>query len=191
MMFNGMRRVIVLTVAALGLLLLAAEPVSAQLLRSRMGQRGSRDVVYATDTTTTTMNTTSPTTTTPMTTPTTGRSRGLLSRFGRRTRNYTSDTSSTTITPMTTPRQSNYPATDQPVRLQVRVPVANAEVLFDGNKTTQAGTLREFVSPPLAAQGSFTYVITARWMENGQPVERVRTVQVQAGQRVMVDFTKG
>jgi uncharacterized protein (TIGR03000 family) len=75
-----------------------------------------------------------------------------------------------------------------PVTLQVKVS-ANAEILFDGRKTRQTGAVREFVSPPIPAQGTFTYTITARWMENGQPVEQTRTVNVKAGQRVTVDFT--
>jgi uncharacterized protein (TIGR03000 family) len=70
----------------------------------------------------------------------------------------------------------------------LRVP-ADAQVFFDGNPTTQAGTEREYVTPPLAAGATFHYSIRARWTENGRPVEQTRRVPVTAGARVRVDFT--
>jgi uncharacterized protein (TIGR03000 family) len=52
----------------------------------------------------------------------------------------------------------------------------------------QAGTVRLFHSPPLEPGKYFTYKIKARWMENGQAVERERQVTFQAGQTVTIDF---
>jgi len=70
----------------------------------------------------------------------------------------------------------------------VRVP-ANAEIWFQGDKTSQTGTLRHFVSPQLQSGQTYTYEIKARWMDNsGQAVERTKQVKVQAGARVGVDF---
>jgi len=74
-------------------------------------------------------------------------------------------------------------------RVNVRVP-ANAEVMFEGAKTTQTGSSRQFVSPPLTPGGNYTYDIQARWMENGRQVSRTRHVPVQAGQVVRVDFLR-
>jgi uncharacterized protein (TIGR03000 family) len=74
-------------------------------------------------------------------------------------------------------------------RVNVRVP-ANAEVIFEGEKTTQTGSSRQFVSPPLTPGGNYTYDIQARWMENGRQVSRTRHVPVQAGQVVRVDFLR-
>jgi uncharacterized protein (TIGR03000 family) len=72
--------------------------------------------------------------------------------------------------------------------IEVTVPAGNAEVWFQGAKTTRTGTVREFVSPPLEP-GSYTYTIRARWMSNGEQVERTRTVQVQPGENYRVNFT--
>jgi uncharacterized protein (TIGR03000 family) len=74
-------------------------------------------------------------------------------------------------------------------RIDVRVP-ANAEILFEGEKTTQTGSSRQFVSPPLTPGGKYTYDIQARWMENGRQINRTRHVPVGAGQVVRVDFLR-
>ncbi len=74
------------------------------------------------------------------------------------------------------------------VRIEVMVPAADAEVLFEGRKTTQTGKVRQFVSPPLEA-GTYTYQIRCRWMRDGQPAEATQTIQVRPGQRRLVDFT--
>jgi uncharacterized protein (TIGR03000 family) len=94
-------------------------------------------------------------------------------------------------------RTANYFAPDgagpltQPNRalIEVRVP-PGAEVTFDGEKTTQMGGLRPFVSPPLTAGQPYSYKVTARWQEGGREVVRTRTVKFQAGERVGVDLTR-
>ena len=68
------------------------------------------------------------------------------------------------------------------------VPAADAQVWFENNATTQRGMERLFESPPLAPNQNFIYTIKARWMENGQAVNRERRVNVQAGQSVTVNF---
>lgn len=80
------------------------------------------------------------------------------------------------------------PAPDLPVHVQVRVPAPNAEVWFGTTKTAQTGTMRMFVSPPVAPNRTYTYEIRARWMKDGQPIEQTRSLEVQAGQRVTVEF---
>ena len=73
--------------------------------------------------------------------------------------------------------------------MAVRVP-ANAEVWVEGDKTSQTGTARSFISPPLETGKRFTYDIRARWMgADGKPVDQTRQVKVEAGRRAMVDFT--
>jgi len=88
-------------------------------------------------------------------------------------------------------RQSFYPA---PVGTQslieVRLPIANAEVNFDGTATTQTGANRLFITPALDAQRDNVYQVTARWTDNGNPVEQKREVKVTPGARVLVDFTQ-
>jgi len=93
--------------------------------------------------------------------------------------------------PATEYRQSFYsePAVSQQVAtMVVLLPRADAQVWFDGAPTTQQGMERTFNSPPLISGGTYTYTIRARWMENGQSIERERRVNVQPGQVVNVDF---
>jgi uncharacterized protein (TIGR03000 family) len=78
-------------------------------------------------------------------------------------------------------------ATTAPATVEVRVP-ANAEVWFGDHKTRQTGSDRMFTSPPLPRDREYTYQIRARWMENGQPVERTRDVRVTGGEDRTVDF---
>jgi uncharacterized protein (TIGR03000 family) len=88
-----------------------------------------------------------------------------------------------------TTRESFYPAQDQQNAVNVRVIVPNpeAEIWFDNTPTQQRGTERFFVSGPVE-QGNYSYSIKGRWMQNGQAVERTRTVRVQPGQPVTVDL---
>jgi uncharacterized protein (TIGR03000 family) len=79
-------------------------------------------------------------------------------------------------------------AAEAPVEITVVVP-ADAEVFFDGNPTSQAGTERLFISPPLAVGKKYHYDVRARWREGGRAVEQTRKVEVSGGGRVRVDFT--
>lgn len=105
-----------------------------------------------------------------------------------------------TATPNVTGYQSFYPSegvtgatsatpgqSDRTVYIAVRVP-ADAEVWFGDFKTNVTGTERSFVSPPLDPDKNYTYDIRARWNENGRAIDRTRTLQVHAGDRLNVDF---
>ncbi len=81
------------------------------------------------------------------------------------------------------------PGLGNAVALDVRVPVADAQILFDGKKTTQTGTFRRFMSPPLTTGPSYTYEVKATWMENGERVTQTRNVEVFPGRLVFVDLT--
>jgi uncharacterized protein (TIGR03000 family) len=72
----------------------------------------------------------------------------------------------------------------------VKVPQPGAEVLVDGKPTSQTGTDRTFESPPLTAGTRYKYTVTARWMEGGQPVERVQDAVGTAGEVVRLEFSK-
>jgi len=72
----------------------------------------------------------------------------------------------------------------------VTVP-ADAELWFDGTKTRQVGAVREFKTPQLPTNRSYTYQVRVRWQEDGQAREQTRTVRVVANQRLAVDFTNG
>jgi uncharacterized protein (TIGR03000 family) len=73
------------------------------------------------------------------------------------------------------------------VLINLRVP-ANAEVSFDGNKTSQSGGFRSFVTPALERGTEYSYEIRARWMNDGKPVEQTRKVNFRAGDRLTLDF---
>jgi len=92
--------------------------------------------------------------------------------------------------PATELRQSFYsePAAVQSAMIIVLLPRADARVWFDGAATTQQGMERTFNSPPLDRGSNYSYTIRARWLENGQEVERSRTVNVQPGQSFTVYF---
>src|SRR5262249_60597035 len=79
-------------------------------------------------------------------------------------------------------------APDNTVTIEVRVPDPEATVWIDGYKTTQRGTSRQFVSPPLTPGKTFRYEVRAEWTQNGKKVEQTQTVPVAAGHRVAVDF---
>jgi uncharacterized protein (TIGR03000 family) len=46
---------------------------------------------------------------------------------------------------------------------------------------------RSFSSPPLTGDGG-TYTVRVRWTQGGRTVEQTRTIRVEAGQRISVDF---
>lgn len=73
--------------------------------------------------------------------------------------------------------------------IRVKVP-AEAVIWFDGERTTQTGTLREFVSPPLAPGKEYQYNLRARWVEGGRPMTKVKTITVQAARETRVDLTE-
>ena len=74
--------------------------------------------------------------------------------------------------------------------LSVKVPQPAAEVFVDGRPTLSTGTDRTFESPPLAAGGTGTYTLTARWVERGRVIEMSKQVTGTPGEVVRVDFTK-
>jgi uncharacterized protein (TIGR03000 family) len=82
------------------------------------------------------------------------------------------------------------PPSDNAAHLQLIVP-ENAEVLFDGGKTQQTGTTREFVSPPLPPGKVYSYTITVRSTDaNGKTNVDKRVINVQANDWFRIDFTR-
>jgi len=80
-------------------------------------------------------------------------------------------------------------ASDLTAHVSVRAP-ADAEIWFGETKTRQTGTVREFESPELMSDQKYTYEVRARWTENGKEVSQTRHIEVSAGARKNVDFTK-
>jgi uncharacterized protein (TIGR03000 family) len=85
------------------------------------------------------------------------------------------------------PEPSKAPAT---ATVTVVVP-ESASVFFDGSATTQTGTQRQFVTPPLQPGRNFYYDIEARWTaQDGTTVDQTRHVLVTAAANIQVNFVK-
>jgi uncharacterized protein (TIGR03000 family) len=88
----------------------------------------------------------------------------------------------------TRPELQAVPVNDPRAFIQVRVPAA-AEIWFDGDKTSQSGAVRDFVSPALQTGRSFTYEIRARWTDDsGKVIDKTKQVKVEAGKQSTADF---
>jgi uncharacterized protein (TIGR03000 family) len=181
-------------------LLITADTASAQLrgrLRSRFGyyDRGTQYPVAMPMTTTDTTMTSVSYTEAPMyqARP----ARRFLRRGGEPMYYSTPSGPGYYSTPMTTTapgtaQRSFYPqettaTTPTTALITVRVPTG-AEILFDGQKTTQTGITRQFISPELERGATYAYEIEAKWTENGREVAQKRTVNVLPGQGQVVDF---
>jgi uncharacterized protein (TIGR03000 family) len=109
---------------------------------------------------------------------------------------YGSDMSATTTvgnvanTPNVQSRRSLYspPETRNQATIQVLVPDAKAQVIFDDTKTEETGTDRLFTSPALNPGKTYTYTIKAKWMDKDEEVVRTADIRVQAGRATLVDF---
>jgi uncharacterized protein (TIGR03000 family) len=71
--------------------------------------------------------------------------------------------------------------------IAVRVP-ANTEVWFQGKKTSETGTVRQFQTPPLDPGQGYTYNVRARWKEGGREIDQTRKLAVRAGDRLGISF---
>ena len=88
----------------------------------------------------------------------------------------------------TTADSAGTPSQEATASLTVIVP-ADAEVFLDGDPTTETGTDRRFVTPPLTVGGRDSYTIRARWTQGGKAVDQSRNVPITGGADVRVDFT--
>jgi uncharacterized protein (TIGR03000 family) len=83
------------------------------------------------------------------------------------------------------------PARDETAVLaEIHLPTPAAEVWVEGQKTSNAGTWRRFISPPLVPGTRYVYEFRARWRQNGREDNLTRQAAVRAGDRIIVDFTK-
>jgi uncharacterized protein (TIGR03000 family) len=82
------------------------------------------------------------------------------------------------------------PPPDNAAHLQLIVPT-NAEVFFDGEKTTQTGPTREFVSPPLEVGKVYNYRVRVRYFNAaGKAIDDARLIHVRANDWFRIDFTQ-
>jgi uncharacterized protein (TIGR03000 family) len=87
------------------------------------------------------------------------------------------------------PLSSRQPEPPRPAKLRVLLP-ANAELFIEQHKTTQTGSERRFVSPPLVPGKSYAVHVAATWMEDGKNIVREKDVKVRAGKQTTVDLRK-
>jgi uncharacterized protein (TIGR03000 family) len=71
----------------------------------------------------------------------------------------------------------------------VRVP-PGADVWFDGERTSQTGAVRIYVSPRLVPGARCAYQVRARWTERGHTFDETRKIPIHAGDRLRVDFLR-
>jgi uncharacterized protein (TIGR03000 family) len=63
-----------------------------------------------------------------------------------------------------------------------------AELWFDEMKTSQGGSYRRFLTPPLPSSRKLEYTLRVRWQIHGVELTRVEKVQVVSGGRFTVNF---
>ena len=80
-------------------------------------------------------------------------------------------------------------ATDTTARIHVKVP-DGATIWFDGRRTQQGGTDRDYVTPPLETGKTFSYDLQAAWPQGNRLITQTRKIEVTPGGRTEVDFTK-
>jgi uncharacterized protein (TIGR03000 family) len=73
--------------------------------------------------------------------------------------------------------------------LIVNVPVPDAEVFVEDQAMRGQGTTRRFLSPSLSLRRNYVYTVRARWKQDGQQYQEVRSVNVRAGDTVTVDIS--
>jgi uncharacterized protein (TIGR03000 family) len=86
------------------------------------------------------------------------------------------------------------PGNKQPATLRIKVPLASATLWINDVQTTQTGTDRVFVTPPLDPneRQKYFYTIKAFWEPNNYTkITRTREIDVQAGKEVNLDMNEG
>ncbi len=73
-------------------------------------------------------------------------------------------------------------------QIVVRLPDADGEVRLNGQKITQSGTARSFMTPPLEPGQSYSYKVEAAWRQDGRLVTETQSVTISAGSAVALNF---
>jgi uncharacterized protein (TIGR03000 family) len=85
--------------------------------------------------------------------------------------------------------KAGVPVQETTVLIEVKLPASDADVWFDGNRTSRTGVVRQFQTPPLVIGRAYKYEVRALWNVGGKEIKETRKVTVKAGDRVSVDFT--
>jgi uncharacterized protein (TIGR03000 family) len=93
-----------------------------------------------------------------------------------------------TIVPsMQTPPAPAEPPSPSAALVIVKLP-AEAELWIDEMKTTQGGSYRQFVTPPLQAGQRLTYTLRVHWHIHGAELTRIEKVRIEPGKSATVNF---
>ncbi len=76
-----------------------------------------------------------------------------------------------------------------PVVVKITVP-ADAVLEIDGEKKTQTGTDRSFITPDLEKGKKYNYQLKATFKKEGKPVTVEKTISVEPGKDTEIDLTK-
>jgi uncharacterized protein (TIGR03000 family) len=74
--------------------------------------------------------------------------------------------------------------------VEVRLPDAQGEVWFNGQKVSGSGKVRRFTTPPLEPEQYYHYIVVAAWFEDGRLMTDEVLVDIMAGSNVVIDFTQ-
>ena len=93
----------------------------------------------------------------------------------------------------TVPAYSTLPPAQMVAQQLARTPIhvlvpAPAKVWFENQQTSQTGSARDFVSPPLAPGQEYSYTVRASWQEMGREIVRQQVVAFTPGEQVSIDF---
>jgi uncharacterized protein (TIGR03000 family) len=81
--------------------------------------------------------------------------------------------------------------TGRPAIIEMTVP-ADAQIGFDGDETSQRGTLRLFRSPPLEPEHQYHYYnVRVRWTANGQKFDETICICVREGDHIKITYPRG
>jgi uncharacterized protein (TIGR03000 family) len=78
-------------------------------------------------------------------------------------------------------------ADDNKARLHVTLP-ADAELWLNGQRMHHTGAERDFITPPLKKDETYTYHVRAHWTQDGQPREESIEVKVRANKTTAVQL---
>lgn len=90
----------------------------------------------------------------------------------------------------TSPNLTGTANAGQRTAVTVMVP-ENAKLWFNNVQLTTPGTVRDFVTPPLATGRNYTYEVRASWQQDGREVSQTQTVAVTPGSSVHLSFPTG
>jgi uncharacterized protein (TIGR03000 family) len=72
--------------------------------------------------------------------------------------------------------------------VQIYMVDPNADLWFNGVKMQQTGRQRDFITPELQPGKSYSYEVRAKWTQNGKQYDKTRTLTVQAGEQIGLNF---